>query len=217
MAAAASSTTLITLFLVQFFISSSAAASTPTSFAKWFEGKWEVQIITTHSDGRVEDAPKNGQYVMRNEESRLVGTYFENVTTTSEITNPMRVRVEIDSEFKGVFRTARSTVDLFSAPESEEPELKFKTLFEFDFKLNQNGHYISTGSWHGRQKGVYQFLITSPSTFVLTVMPSGGGEHNSGIQTIMGHKPAKKTFLEQYVVAHCFSYLMLDTDMGQRF
>ena len=77
---------------------------------------------------------------MRNEESRLVGTYFENVTTTSEITNPMRVRVEIDSEFKGVFRTARScrhsragvrlfahssvdrsTVDLFSAPESEEP------------------------------------------------------------------------------------------------
>ncbi|EKX45751.1 hypothetical protein GUITHDRAFT_108208 [Guillardia theta CCMP2712] len=126
----------ITLFLVQFFISSSAAASTPTSFAKWFEGKWEVQIITTHSDGRVEDAPKNGQYVMRNEESRLVGTYFENVTTTSEITNPMRVRVEIDSEFKGVFRTARSTVDLFSAPESEEPELKFKTLFEFDFKVN---------------------------------------------------------------------------------
>uniref|UniRef100_A0A7S0F313 Uncharacterized protein n=1 Tax=Hanusia phi TaxID=3032 RepID=A0A7S0F313_9CRYP len=197
MAAAAHSTVLLLLFLEHFFALSTAASS-PSSFAKWFEGKWEVQIITTHTDGRVDDAVKTGQYLMRNEESRLVGVYFENTTEPSELTNPMRVRVEIDSEFKGVFRTARSTVDLFSSSESEEPELKFKTLFEFDFNLNKNGHYVSTGSWHGKQKGVYQFLITSPSSFVLTVMPLGGGEHNAGVQTIMGHKSIQKKFFEQY-------------------
>jgi hypothetical protein len=62
----------------------------------------------------------------------------------------------------GVGRTAVSFVLVVA-------DLKYRTLFAFDFESHGNGMKLARGSWNGRRKGEYQFAIASPSTFLISV------------------------------------------------
>jgi len=168
------------------------AAPPPKTFRDFFDGVWEVEIRPFAS---LNDSVTRGSYVMSKMEDKIMGIYYENVTTgvdnetglaVHEVQNQLRVRVELDSPTQGEFRTARAQTDIFSEPESEEPSLKFKTLFAFDFQIHRNKIWVSAGEWLGKQKGTYQFVITSPQSFLLTVTPAAGNKQ--GGHTISGYK-----------------------------
>jgi len=191
-----------------------AARVPQDNFRDFFDGKWEVEI-RPNSDPSSPGSVSNGVYVMKKMEGKLMGIYYENVTSTDAATglpvhtieNQLRVRVEIDSPTQGVFRTALAQTDIFTEDESEEPSLKFKTLFEFDFQVHRNGIWVSTGDWHGKQKGSYQFMIMSSQAFLLTVTPNEGGAAQG--QTISGYKDLKKSLWDSMGPATlCFIVLV---------
>eukprot|EP00455_Lapot_gusevi_P026915 TRINITY_DN283_c0_g1_i1.p1 TRINITY_DN283_c0_g1~~TRINITY_DN283_c0_g1_i1.p1 ORF type:complete len:252 (+),score=79.69 TRINITY_DN283_c0_g1_i1:58-813(+) len=138
-----------------------AQEKTVLSFHEFLSGNWSVQrsVVSLKSFEQTNDVTI-GRYSFHKVEGSqtLVGSFYENDTTTGELSNDLVVAVEFTNPLAGVFKTGAS-----------EDELK--PLFNFDFKRQSNDVVVSHGEWLGAQGGFYQFMAFN-DRFTITVYPS---------------------------------------------
>lgn len=162
------------------------------SFFKFFQGEWDV--VRSSADFKSMDQmvehERMGHYTiaaMEGSTNRLGGTYYENDTATGEITSEFSIFVEMQEPSSGVFKTGPS-------------EGESQVLFAFDFMQQSNDHIFSHGEWAGETGAFYQFAISSPTTFVITVFPKQG-KNSAKAKLYMGKKRVvveEKSLFQQY-------------------
>lgn len=187
-------------------------------FAKFFHGKWLLEIRTDTPGATKSADVQLANYHMRMQDGAgsLKGIYFENVTDSeSDIRNQLRVNVELTTPSAGVFKQAKAHMNVLGAEDDEE-DLKWKTLFDFDFETHASGVRVSTGEWHGKRKGMYQFTITSPTTWILTIMPTSAADGETvAIQTISAQRAEKPSLFEKHGTTALVFIVFLAFKFGQ--
>jgi hypothetical protein len=183
---------LLSIFLIVLTacLSNAADSNTPPSFnfQAYFEGEWDVQKSTVnYKTNEITHAETLGHYSVKKENAttNLVGRYFDNDTSSGEITNELDIFVEITSPAAGQFKTGKSEEDM-------------NTLFSFEFITQPNNIAVSHGEWGGSSPAFYQFVVSSWDRFLITVhRPDKPGEAT----LYSGHKHAEvkeKTFFQKY-------------------
>jgi len=168
--------------LIIFF---SVVSANTFSAKEFFLGEWELEFqrfgIEDHNL-----SPKGildyGRWRINDANETLVG---EIVDEKDEV---LPLNIEFDSEITGRFQLAN--------PEDDgETDGEFFTLFQFDFTNRSNGVFISQGGYSDqlrKENGVYQFIATSPASFVMTVyIQKGTGtveEQFTEVNVITGKK-----------------------------
>jgi len=167
----------------------STAEDKPFQFNEYFVGEWDVQrsSVNMAANEQVADE-KLGHYkiLKENNTMNLEGTYFDNDTSTGEVSNNLRVYVESVSPSAGAFKTGKIG------------EEELVSLFNYDFHSQFNGLYTSHGEWHGAAGGFYQFTVVGWDRFIITVTPK---ESKGEVIMYSGRKvpnAAQKTFFQQY-------------------
>ena len=133
----------------------------------------------------------------------LVGTFHDD----EDAENNHLVRIEFDEGGNGGNRGRFYTAGMEEDEEEEEEEVEEGAvqyllevpedgapLFHFDFSSNPSDTShpstaaVSMGRWNGKSVGWYTFVFTSPSSFVLNVVPVDGGEGSAFV--ILGTRVA---------------------------
>ena len=166
----------------------------------------------------------------------LVGKYYEEEYINAEKIrhiNMLKLRVRYDGNGNsGSFLTGENNAaddgDGFDE-ESEDSEINsnMATLFDFDFKkipaLLSEGNqkappdiHMSEGYWHGEEDNCwYQFIITRPDQFILSVHPIGSSSTQKESITIVGTKyfgagaVSQPGFLQKYFPTIMIVFMMV--------
>ena len=173
----------------------------------------------------------------------LVGSYYEEEAVSKERTrrlNVLKLHVKYDrSGNSGSFLTGEfndndngvdADFDVLDEVAEDPAKSNMATLFDFNFKtipaLTSDGGkraptslYMSEGYWHGNEEtSWYQFIVTRPDQFILTVHPILAEASTKGAQatvTIVGTKYFGKgavgapTFYQKYFPTMMIIMMML--------
>jgi len=200
-------------------VADAPAALAPFSFYDYLLGEWEVVRGTAQSatgESAFDDTLRGHYYFEKeNGTSNLIGRYYDNDTTTGEVTNMLSVLVEFTTPVSGVFKTSAPTPSSPAAAaggsDDESESAAANTLFEFDFEQQQNtGFALSFGMWKGNAKPThYQFAATAWDRFLITLFPrdapsapaAASAAASAEVVVFMGRKipqNVEKTFWQKY-------------------
>jgi len=118
----------------------------------------------------------------------LTGYYYENITENQEELL-QQITVEFETLTTGEFKVR----DL----KAEDEEITYKTLFAFDF-INRTNMAISTDEWSAPSNKFYQFIISSPTTFILNIYSSKDSNHELLIDTITAVKTSNQVYSQTW-------------------
>jgi hypothetical protein len=153
------------LCLLAVICASAFAADKAFDFHEFFDGDFSVTSVSSSVGNPTLDADEKfiTQYniAAENGTSALIGSSFNNDTTSFEVSNLQQIRISFDDESKvnGVFSVGFD-------------EASIEPLFKFAFTSLNNGVVISQGTW-GKSES-YQFMIPSNDKFIITVFHTGG-------------------------------------------
>jgi len=162
------------------------------SFYEFFNGEWDVQRSTAYfksSAQNFEELPGHYSIQKENGTVHLIGRYYENDTSTGELTNEMAVSVDFETSNSGTFKTGQTEYDL-------------SALFHFDFVTQLNGMILSHGEWHGTNGGFYQFNVGSWDRFSITIWEKEKDDKaaDPAVVILVGKRivNTEKTFFQKY-------------------
>lgn len=193
------------------------AKPTQFRFSETFIGTWQLERLDQtvsisdeeEEDANSEDDPEvsdvmnegfatvmaksNARYVIvsDNMTDALVGKFYDD----EDHENNHLVRVEFDEDENG--NVGRFFTDSISDENQEyllEAPDDDSHLFRFDFSAKPSDSSspskaaVSMGRWNGNEVGWYTFVFTSPSSFVLNVVPVTGGKGSAFV--ILGTRVA---------------------------
>jgi heme exporter protein D len=147
-----------------------AQATEPTgpplfSFYDFLQGEWDVyrgEALLSSGEQSM-DGTVRGHYFFEKENGtmNLLGRYYDNDTSSGEITNDMSVLVEFTKPIEGVFKIGASDDTI-------------RPLFGFSFDQQPNpavGLAAAFGVWHGDKPQFYQFVVAGWDKFFITLIP----------------------------------------------
>jgi len=181
--------------LVLLVSANEGGAPTAFSFLDFMHGEWDIQRSSASlKSGEQSFADVRGHYSIERENgtNNLIGRYYENDTTTGDLSNEFVLAIDFTTPTNGVFKTGAS-------------EYNLKTLFAFDFVQpapdTGNGVILSHGEWFG-EKGTasYQFQVGAWDRFTITVIPKTPTAEQE-VTLYLGKKIPpfiEKTFMQKY-------------------
>jgi len=139
-------------------------AAAPFSFYDYLLGEWDVArgSASLSSGEQTFETVVRGKYFFEKENGTMnvLGRYYDNDTSTGEITNEMSVVVEFSTPTEGVFKVMGSNDE------------SAHSLFAFHFdQAAVNGLALAYGVWHAEKPTYYQFAVTSWDRFAITLIP----------------------------------------------
>jgi len=178
------------------------------SFREYMLGDWDME--RHGKDGRVDHA----HYSLGAVGSNLEGTYHEDGEFGPQ--SEMEVRVVFEDSKAGEFQLAKKPVakqaeqsDEPPTPQPDQPQVEYKTVFEFDFHAQSDSRFhVSESSWKGKAGGTVQFLAMDDAfVFSKVVCPAEkeGAMSSSTWSAVRKGAPRKvattsekKTMLQKY-------------------
>jgi hypothetical protein len=155
---------------------------------EFFLGEWDIDLQRNHlydepAFGKIEEI----SWRIRDANETLTGVYID------EKDDERTIRIEFDGPLVGRFSV--------SHPEDEE---EFYEVFAFEFGNRSTGCYVSQGPWvdeHRSERGLYELIITSPASFVLTLLLQNASNVFTQANTLTARKTVEKaapSFLQRF-------------------
>jgi len=164
------------------------SAQFPLSPKEYFLGDWQLESQKTNlAEPSVVGPVENSSWKIKDGNLTLYGTYVD-----LEKDEERPIFIEFEGDRAGRFALA--------LPEEEDHVV----IFEFSFENRSAGFFVSQGLWkddHRGETGTYQFLVTSPASFILSVVLKNSDGHFSQINVITGRKFVEKEpagFLQRF-------------------
>jgi len=153
----------------------------------FFLGDWQLESQKTNlNDPSVIGLVENFAWKIKDGNLTLFGTYID------ENEEERAIHIEFDGEKAGKFALA--------VPEEEDHVV----IFPFAFENRTAGYFISQGLWkddHRSETGTYQLIVTSPASFILTIVLKNSEDQYHQINVITGRKFIEKEppgFLQRF-------------------
>jgi len=175
------------VLLVSFLCLSSVLAQQSLVAKEFFLGDWQLESQKTNlNDPSVVGLAENSAWKIKDGNLTLFGTFVD------ENDEERAIHIDFDSEKEGRFSLA--------LPEEEDHVV----IFQFAFENRTAGYFISQGLWkddHRSETGTYQLIVTSPASFILSIVLKNSEGQFHQVNVITGRKFVEKEppgFLQRF-------------------
>jgi len=151
-----------------------------------FEGEWYLQVTGKHEEENevlLNLTSSSGSSLSGVLKSCCGGNWRVTIDFSSSTSGEVLLSALTDTESEQAESGSNENSDGFG---DENDAVRGNSILEFDLKNRTNGLAVSSGPFLGEGKGAYHLTVTSPLTFVFTVVDKEGQSF-----TITGRKEVR--------------------------